>query len=166
MVLHPRAAIYDEFAQAPNSDLLNSLRTSMGKRSEALGIIISTQAANDQHPLSQLVDDAALGEDPSVYLQLAAAPVDADIFDEKTWFACNEALGKYLDLSEFRAQAGQAKRLPSLRAKFENLRLNKRIDANLQYISDADWMQCAAPPEIKELTGKPVLRRIRSFADN
>ena len=153
--LAPSCWIYDEFAQAPNSDLLNSLRTSMGKRSEALGIIISTQAANDQHPLSQLVDDAALGEDPSVYLQLAAAPVDADIFDEKTWFACNEALGKYLDLSEFRAQAGQAKRLPSLRAKFENLRLNKRIDANLQYISDADWMQCAAPLDMKELTGKP-----------
>ena len=95
MVLRPRAGSIDEFAQAPNSDLLNSLRTSMGKRSEALGIIISTQAANDQHPLSQLVDDAALGEDPSVYLQLAAAPIDADIFDEKTWFACNEALGKY-----------------------------------------------------------------------
>jgi hypothetical protein len=46
--------VYDEFAQAPNSDLLNNLRTSMGKRRESLGVIISTQAANDQHPLSQL----------------------------------------------------------------------------------------------------------------
>jgi len=153
--LAPSCWIYDEFAQAPNSDLLNSLRTSMGKRSEALGIIISTQAANDQHPLSQLIDDAALGEDPTMYLQLAAAPVDVDIFDEATWYGCNEALGKYLDLNEFRAQAGQAKRLPSLRAKFENLRLNKRIDANLQYISDSDWMQCAAPLDMKELAGKP-----------
>ena len=46
----------------------------MGKRSESLGIVISTQAANDQHPLSQLIDDAALGEDDGVYLQLACAP--------------------------------------------------------------------------------------------
>src|SRR5512143_3872046 len=85
--------IYDEFAQAPNTDLLDNLRTGMGKRNESLGVVISTQAANDQHPLSQMIDDVALGVDPAVYLQLASAPDDADIFDEKTWFACNEALG-------------------------------------------------------------------------
>jgi len=131
------------------------LRTAMGKRSESLGIVISTQAANDQNPLSQLIDDAALGEDDGVYLQLACAPAEADIFDEATWFACNEALGKFLDLGEFRAQAEQAKRLPSLRAKFENLRLNRRIDARVQFISDADWMTCAAPLDMPSLLGKP-----------
>jgi len=84
--LSPSFWAFDEYAQAPNSDLLDTLRTSMGKRSESLGIVISTQAANDMHPLSQLIDDAALGQDPSVYLQLAAAPIDADIFDERVWF--------------------------------------------------------------------------------
>ena len=128
----------------------------MGKRSEALGIIISTQSSSDFAPLSQLIDDAALGEDPSVYLQLAAAPIDANIFDEKVWFACNEALGKFLDLSEFRAQAEQAKRLPSLRAKFQQHRLNQRIDAHVQFISDPDWMECAAPLDMRSLAGKPV----------
>ena len=153
--LSPTLWIYDEFAQAPNTDLLDNLRTAMGKRSESLGVIISTQAANDQHPLSQMIDDAALGDDPSVYLQLAAAPDDADIFDEKAWFACNEALGKFLDLNEFRAQAAQAQRLPSFRAKFENLRLNRRIDANVQFISDPDWMQCVGPIDLPALAGKP-----------
>jgi phage terminase large subunit-like protein len=153
--LAPSFWVFDEYAQAPNSDLLDNLRTSMGKRSESLGIVISTQAANDQHPLSQLIDDAALGHDPSVYLQLAAAPVDADIFDEKVWFACNEALGKFLDLNEFRAQAAAAKRLHSLRAKFQNLRLNMRIDARVQFISDPDWMTCAAPLDLPSLRGKP-----------
>jgi phage terminase large subunit-like protein len=146
--------VYDEYAQAPNSDLLDNLRTGMGKRSESLGVIISTQASNDMHPLSQLIDDAALGVDPSIYLQLAAAPADADIFDEKVWFACNEALGIFLDLGEFRAQAEQAKRLPSLRAKFQQLRLNMRIDANVQFISDADWTACAAPLDMASLAGK------------
>src|SRR4029077_18379614 len=98
---------------------------------------------NDQHPLSQMIDDALLDVDPAVYLQLAVAPDEADIYDEATWFACNEALGKFLDLGEFRAQAEQARRLPSFRAKFENLRLNRRIDAHVQFISDADWMACA-----------------------
>src|SRR6516162_2218374 len=153
--LSPSFWAFDEYAQAPNSDLLDTLRTSMGKRSESLGIVISTQAANDMHPLSQLIDDAALGQDPSVYLQLAAAPIDADIFDEQTWFGCNEALGKFLDLAEFRAQAEQAKRLPSLRAKFQNLRLNMRVDARVEFISDADWMTCAAPLDMPSLRGKP-----------
>ncbi len=153
--LSPSFWAFDEYAQAPNPDLLDNLRTAMGKRSESLGIVISTQAANDWHPLSQLIDDALLGEDPSVYLQLAVAPPEADIFEERTWFACNEALGKFLDLNEFRAQAEQAKRLPSLRAKFQNLRLNMRIDARVQFISDADWMTCAAPLDMPSLLGKP-----------
>jgi phage terminase large subunit-like protein len=153
--LSPSFWVYDEFAQAPNADLLDTLRTSMGKRSESLGVIISTQAANDLHPLSAMIDDAALGIDPSIYLQLAAAPIDADIFDEKTWFACNEALGKFLDLNEFRAQAEQAKRIPNFRSKFQNLRLNQRIDAHVQFLSDADWMTCAQPLDLAALAGKP-----------
>jgi phage terminase large subunit-like protein len=153
--LSPTLWIFDEFAQAPNTDLLDNLRTAMGKRAESLGVIISTQAANDQHPLSQMIDDAAIGNDPNVYVQLASAPSDADIFDEATWFACNEALGKFLDLGEFRAQAEQAKRLSSFRAKFQNLRLNQRIDATVQFISDADWMQCAGELDMPSLVGKP-----------
>ena len=153
--LSPTLWIYDEFAQAPNTDLLDNLKTAMGKRSESLGVIISTQAANDLHSLSQMIDDALLGEDSSVYLQFAHAPPDADIFDEKIWFACNEALGKFLDLNEFRAQAAQAQRLPSFRAKFENLRLNRRIDANVQFISDPDWMQCSRLIDLPALAGKP-----------
>jgi phage terminase large subunit-like protein len=154
--LSPTLWIYDEFAQAPNTDLLDNLKTAMGKRAESLGVIISTQAANDQHPLSQMIDDAQTGGgDNSVYLQLAAAPADADIFDEKVWFACNEALGKFLDLGEFKNQAVQAKRLTGFRAKFQNLRLNQRVDATAKYISDPVWMQCAQPVDMKGLSGKP-----------
>ena len=39
--------------------------------------------------------------------------------------------------------------------KFENLRLNRRVDANMEFISDADWMQCASPLDMKALAGKP-----------
>ena len=58
----PSFWVLDE-SPAPNSDLLDNLRTAMGKRNESLGIVISTQAANDLHPLSQLIDDALLGEE-------------------------------------------------------------------------------------------------------
>jgi phage terminase large subunit-like protein len=153
--LSPTLWIFDEFAQAPNSELLDNLKTASAKRRDSLGIIISTQAGTDQHPLSQMIDDAAQELDPSVYLQLASAPDDADTFDEDTWFACNEALGKFLDLEAFRNLAEQAKRLPGFRAKFENLNLNRRIDASAEFISDPDWMQCAAVVDRRELAGKP-----------
>jgi phage terminase large subunit-like protein len=153
--LSPTLWVFDEFAQATNTELLDNLKTAMGKRRESLGVIISTQAANDQHPLSQLIDDAAVGDDPSVYVQCSSAPSDADIFDEATWFACNEALDKFLDLKEFKAQAEQAKRLPSFRARFKNLRLNQRVDATVQFISDPEWQRCNAALDMQALKGLP-----------
>lgn len=141
--LSPTLWVFDEFAQATNTELLDNLKTAMGKRKESLGVIISTQAANDLHPLSQLIDDAAVGEDENIYVQVASAPSDANIFDETTWFDCNEALGKFLDLKEFRSQAEQARRQASFRARFKNLRLNQRVDASVQFISDPEWMECA-----------------------
>jgi phage terminase large subunit-like protein len=143
--LSPSLWIFDEFAQSPNTDLLDNLRTAMGKRSEALGVIISTQAANDQHPLSQMIDDGLNIADPSVYVQLAAAPEDADIFDEATWRMCNEALGTFLDMGEMRSQAEQAKRLPSFEAKFRNLRLNQRTAANDPFVTQDAWKGCFGP---------------------
>jgi phage terminase large subunit-like protein len=153
--LSPTLWIYDEFAQAPNSDLLDNLRTAMGKRKESLGVIISTQAANDMHPLSVLIDDAAQVSDPAIYVQIAAAPAESDIFDEAVWHGCNEALGKFLDLAELQAQAEQAKRLVGFRAKFQNLRLNQRIDAAAQFLEDPVWMECAGAVDPRALAGKP-----------
>jgi phage terminase large subunit-like protein len=42
-----------------------------------------------------------------------------------------------------------------LRAKFQNLRLNQRIDANVQFLSDPDWQACADPLDLEALAGKP-----------
>jgi phage terminase large subunit-like protein len=49
--------IYDEFAQAPNTELLDNLRTGMGKRSESLGVVISTQRS----PTVKSACDSRLG---------------------------------------------------------------------------------------------------------
>jgi phage terminase large subunit-like protein len=44
--LSPSFWIFDEYAQSPNTDLLDNMRTAMGKRSESLGVIISTRPTN------------------------------------------------------------------------------------------------------------------------
>ena len=120
-------------ARCPAASCSTRLQTSTGKRREALGIIISTQAPSDAHPLSALIDDGLLETDPTLHVQLHAAPADADPFDEEVWRACNPALGVFLDLEDFRTQAARAERIPSYLSAFKNLRLNQRVDANVRY---------------------------------
>src|SRR5262245_29555953 len=55
--LAPSWWAYDELAQTNDRRLFDALRTAMGKRKRCLGIVLSTQAADDEHPLSQLIDD-------------------------------------------------------------------------------------------------------------
>ena len=64
--LAPTLWIYDELGIAPNRQLLDALQTAGGKRDRSLGIAISTQAADDRHPFSQLIDDAAKSKDPTI----------------------------------------------------------------------------------------------------
>jgi phage terminase large subunit-like protein len=155
--LAPSLFICDEFGVWKTGELLDNLITGQGKRARSLGIVISTQAGDDQHPFSLLIDDAARGLDPSIYLQLLSAPIDADPFDEATWRACNPALGVFLNLEEFRGQAERAKRVPSFAAKFRNLRLNQRVAADERWISDETWTACAAPVDLDALVGEPCV---------
>ena len=69
----------------------------MGKRNRSLGVVISTQAADDFHPLSELIDDAQASPDRSVVMHLRTAPVDADPFDHDVIRSVNPALGIFLD---------------------------------------------------------------------
>jgi phage terminase large subunit-like protein len=56
MGMAPSVVIYDELGQTEGRDLLDALDTAMGKRAEPLMIVISTQAARDEAPLSTLID--------------------------------------------------------------------------------------------------------------
>lgn len=152
--LAPSLWVYDEFAQAKTSELLDNLQTAMGKRRESLGIVISTQAATDQHPLSVMIDDAMKGEDETVLCQLTAAPEDADPFDEEVWKAVNPAWGKFLDIEEFRSQARRAQRVPSFLARFMNLRLNMRIEAEERFLAATDWRACGHEINMDALKGE------------
>lgn len=153
--LAPSFWVYDEFAQAKTDELLHNLQTAQGKRKESLGVVISTQAADDHHPLSVLIDDALKGEDESVYCQLICAPEDADPFAEETWKACNPAWGKFLDEAEFKAQAERAQRIPSFLPRFLNLRLNQRVEAEEKFIRAAEWDACGEPVDLEALRGRP-----------
>lgn len=153
--LSPTLFVYDELGQAKDRQLLDALMTATGKRDRSLGVIISTQAPDDNHPLSQLIDDAATGRDPSLVVQLICAPEDLDPFDPEVIRACNPALGSFLDERDVMASAEMARRTPAFEPAHRNLRLNQRVDANEErrIVTREVWERGAKPVDEDGLAG-------------
>ena len=159
--LSPSMWIYDELGQAPSRDLYDTLDTAMGARDEPLSVVISTQAARDDAPMSELVDygvrvNSGEVKDPSFHLTLYSAPIEADPWARTTWKAANPALADFRSLDDVQRLAGQAQRMPSREASFRNLILNQRVDSTQQFMSAVVWKGCGAPvPDLDALRGRP-----------
>src|SRR5215475_513801 len=133
-----RHSFLPRLGQSEGRDLLDALDTAMGKRAEPLMIIISTQAARDEAPLSELIDYGLRihrGEimDPSFHLTLYTAPAETDPWLRSTWKLANPALGDFRSLEDAKRLALQAQRMPAAEASFRNLILNQRVDATAQF---------------------------------
>lgn len=154
--LSPSLWIYDELAQVEDRELLDNLLEGMSKRKEALGIIISTQASSDTHPLSQLIDDGLTGEDPSTYVHLIAAPPGSDPFDIEVLKSVNPAWGKFLDIDDLLKSLERARRIPAFEPGFRNLRLNQRVDAREEQriVTRTVWDVGNVPVDRARLAGR------------
>lgn len=157
--LSPSFVVYDELGQATSRDLYDVLDTAMGARAEPLLLVISTQAADDNAPMSELVDYGLRVErgdikDPSFYLALYTAPPELDPWDPKTWRLANPALGDFRSLDDVKRMALQAQRMPSRAASFRNLILNQRVDATAQFLSAAVWKPCSGIVDVDGLKGR------------
>jgi phage terminase large subunit-like protein len=157
--LAPSFWAYDELAQTRDRNLLDNLQTAMGKRKRSLGLIISTQAASDLHPLSEMIDDGLKGTDSGVVVHLTAAAADADPFDQDVIRNVNPALGIFLDEGDIFAEAERARRMPSFETAFRNLRLDQRVSPfarHLLFTAEA-WADGDEPiDEAIFLDGRPV----------
>jgi phage terminase large subunit-like protein len=141
--MSPTVYIYDELAQAKNRELFDALDTAQGAHAEPLGIIISTQSNDPQHPLSEMIDDGLSGLDDTIVCHLYAVPDDCeDIYDEKVWKLANPGLGTIRSIDDLRAMARRAQRMPSFENTFRNLGLNQRVTRMTTLISKTDWKAC------------------------
>ncbi len=157
--LSPSCVIYDELGQATSRDLFDALDTAMGARANPLLMVISTQAATDVAPLSQLIDYGrqvrdGLVDDPAFRLFEYSAPLDADPWDEDTWRLANPALGDFLSLDEVRRQATQAQRVPAKEPAFRNLILNQRVSAEKHFLTVGEWLANGAAVKAEALRGR------------
>ncbi len=148
--LAPSFWVADEVAQWRSRELWDNLATGMGKRAQALGVTISTQAADDLHFFSELLDAEP---DPTVYVQLHAAPKDCALDDPEAWRVANPALGVFLNEDQFADAAARAVRSPSFEPSFRLLNLNQRVAAEGRFIEQADWDANGEPFDPIELEG-------------
>ena len=157
--LSPSFCIIDELGQAVKRDLYDAMNTAMGARDEPLLMVISTQAADDNAPMSELVDygckvNAGEIEDKSFHLTFYSAPESADPWDVETWKLANPALGDFRSLEDVQRQAAQAQRVPSMESAFRNLILNQRVASHSRFIAKAEWDACNLFPDLGQLRGK------------
>ena len=158
--LSPSFVLCDEIGYWPKRDLFDAMDSALGARDEPLIVAISTQAKDDTHFFSEMIDyglkirDGEI-EDPSFHLAFfAAGPLD-DPWDPATWHKANPALGDFLSMEQVERMAMQAQRIPSKEADFRNKVLNQRIDGTVRFIAAREWNDCnLGPIDEKALEGR------------
>ena len=149
--LSPSFVLCDEIGYWPKRDLFDAMDSALGARDEPLIVAISTQAKDDTHFFSEMIDyglkikDGEV-EDESFHLAMFAAGMDDDPWDPATWAKANPALGDFLSLEQVERMAMQAQRIPSKEADFRNKVLNQRIDGTVRFIAAREWNDCNLGP--------------------
>lgn len=146
--LSPAFAVHDELGQVkgPKSELYDAIETAAAAQPEPLSIIISTQAPDDADLLSVLIDDAMTGADPRTVLRFQTAPDDLDTFSEAAIRAANPAFDYFMNKAEVLDTMAKAQRMPTAQAAYENLILNRRVEANSPFVSRELWKSNGAAP--------------------
>lgn len=133
--VNPTVVIFDELHAQQKRDLWDYMTFGAGDaRKEPLWWVITTAGDDpDKKSIGWEIHDQACkirdGEliDPTWYVKIYGAPLDADIYDEKVWYACNPSLGVSIDIEKVREAAQKAKNNPSNEKLFRWLRLNQWV---------------------------------------
>ena len=154
--------VYDELAQlGADTELFSVMMTSTGSHGRnAMVWVISTQAADDEALLSQLIDKALEAQKEgkqknSTYLSLYAVPPEGDIYDLETMRLANPALGKHRSETELLEYMARVRDLPSLEAGYRNLYANQRVSQTNPWISYDLWISAQGVVDLDEMAGYP-----------
>jgi phage terminase large subunit-like protein len=159
--LAPNFVVMDELGQSQSRELFDTMQTSLGKKPEPLLFVISTQAATDAMPMSQVVDYGLAcqrGEidDPTFHLYLRTALLDADPWSPKTWRMANPGLGDIASFDHVKQLARQAQNMPSAEASFRRLCLNQRVAISNYFVTPEVWKSCGGAVDVEALRTVPV----------
>ena len=152
---------FDELAEfGTDRTLYDALLTSTAAHDEPMIWTFSTQSPDDKAVLSELIDygkkvNSGETKDETFKCFLYEVPEDDDLWEEENWYKANPALGDFRSLPEMRDFAKKARRMPSMSATFQNLYLNRRIDAAANFISSEVWKANGGDPDINVFYNHP-----------
>ena len=161
--INPTVVIFDELHAQQNRELWDTMTFGAGSaRNESLLLVITTAGDDPDrksigweiHELARKIIDGTL-IDPTWYAKIYGAPMDADIYDEKTWYECNPSLGISIDVETVRAEANAARNSDSAEKLFRWLRLNQWVSIKrTSWLPVTLWDRTIGDWAIGDLVGK------------
>lgn len=152
--------IYDEIHAAKNRKLYDLMKTSQGARRQPLFISITTAGVEigticyELYEYSKKILDGVV-TDKTFYPVIYEAPEDADIYDEKTWYIANPALGVFRKIEEMRTLAVRAKEIPTAEATFRRLYLNQWVNGEIAWMDMRKWKASDREFDFEKIRGRP-----------
>ena len=156
------AILFDELHTQPNHDLWNTMKTSMGARTQPLLIALTTAGSSkvdgnicwEMHDYASKVRDEII-DDPQFLPILYFADDDDDITLESTWKKANPNYGVSIRKEYIKAEAQMAMDLPSYENSFRRLHLNQWTTNETKWLSDKQWMSCDQELDLEKLKNQP-----------
>jgi len=152
------AVIYDELHAAPNRDLWDVLKTSMGSRRQPLMIAITTAGFDrnsicwEQHDYADKLLKGVL-TDPSFYPVIYAADPDDDWKDPETWKKANPNYGVSVKPEFLEDECRKAMNVPAYQNTFKRLFLNIWTEQDERYMDMDLWTATAGEVDPEDLEG-------------
>ena len=152
--------IYDEIHASKNRKLYDLMKTSQGARRQPLFISITTAGVetgtvcHELYEYSKKIIEGVV-QDKTFYPVVYEAPEDADIYDEKTWYIANPALGVFRKIEEMRQLAVRAKEIPTAEATFRRLYLNQWVNGEVAWMDMRKWKESDREFDFESIRGHP-----------
>ncbi|HHF3187890.1 TPA: terminase large subunit [Vibrio alginolyticus] len=159
--LNVQLAIIDEYHAHKDGSLYNIMLTGMSARRDPLilsittaGKDLSSHCLNHENKTMKPIVNGII-EDDSFFVLIYGIDEGDDVFDEKTWWKANPALGISKDIEDLRSAAIEAKQMPYMLADFKTKHLNIWVNTNVEWLNMEAWAKCPNSVSDDELIGKP-----------
>ena len=155
------AAFIDELHTQPNRDLVDVLKTSMGKsnRKQPLMVYMTTSdydrpsVCNEKHDYAEKVRKGIVA-DPEFLPVVYQAEREDDWKDEAVWAKANPNLGVSVKIEYLRSECKQAQEVPAYENTFRRLHLNQRTTTNEKCIPLDQWDAGKRAIDLASLIGR------------
>ncbi len=137
---NPSLFLMDELGEATSPEFFWAIEGSQGTRSNALTLVISTQAADANHVMSEQIKLGRDPDNPTTFAHVYEAEAECDLMDETHWAAANPGLYEpWFQIDDLRREALEASKVPAKENWFRRYKLNQIVTLHSTLIDRHGW---------------------------